>query len=181
MSAPGRPRPKPEDVSVRAAIADSLLKGHGYGTAAELAGVGRSTVFRWLAQGKRDEEAEIESPYRDFRDSLARSYETATSTLEAKLFEIAKEGKRPDITLAVVRVRAPEWRESFVIEHEEAEDDAGNDRTREEIVAEIRELAAISGVGLADPEPGSGGAAAAAGSTAPARRGRRSRKPVEVQ
>lgn len=178
---PGRPRPKPNDPKLRSAIADSLLKGHGYGTAAELAGISRATVFRWLAQGRHDDENEIESAYRDFRDTLARSYETATSSLEAKLFEIAKEGKRPDITLAVVRVRAPEWRESFVIDRAEDDDAAGADRTEAEIVAEIRELAGISGIGLADPEPEADRARSAAGDAARTRRPRRRKQPAEVQ
>src|SRR5918912_2835605 len=56
---------------VETAICDAVRAGAFLDQAAEHAGVGRSTVYRWLERAESD--APAEQPFRDFRDALTRA------------------------------------------------------------------------------------------------------------
>ncbi|MFF4195180.1 hypothetical protein [Nonomuraea sp. NPDC001831] len=75
--------------------------GHFLSTAADLCGVGRSTVHRWLAQG---EEEDAPAVLRDFRAAVTYARAKSAEVLVAAAFAdavggvLVREGERPDGT-----------------------------------------------------------------------------------
>lgn len=59
--------------AVRDGFVEAIRLGHGDGSAADLMGVDRSTIFRWKAQGKQDIEAGVESECATFVTACARA------------------------------------------------------------------------------------------------------------
>jgi hypothetical protein len=53
--------------------------------AAESAGFGRTTLYRWLEQGEADEAAGLATPYREFRDKVRQAYADGRVAAEAKV------------------------------------------------------------------------------------------------
>jgi hypothetical protein len=145
---PGQPRPKPDDPALRTAIIEGLQRGLSYGAAAEGAGIAERTLFAWLKQGKEDDAAgHGDTPHAQFSQYLARAHKAASAVLESKLYELAKGDKRPDITLALLRVREPDvWRERIGVEAagDGSEDLAG--KTRADLIGEIERYADVAGL-----------------------------------
>ncbi|MBN6058319.1 hypothetical protein JYK22_40740, partial [Nonomuraea sp. RK-328] len=78
-----------------------LQAGHFLGTAAELCGVGRSTVHRWLAEGEGDD---APTELRSFRAAITYARAQAADVLVAAAFAdavggvLVREAERPDGT-----------------------------------------------------------------------------------
>lgn len=144
MPRAGVPLPRPGDVELRARIIEWLGQGLSYGVSASNAGISEATIFAWLKQGKLDIAAGLHTPHAEFAEHILRAHETATGVLESKLFEVAKDGKRPEITLAVLRVRKPDpWRDVVGIEADSENGDAT--KTEDELRAELARLRRITG------------------------------------
>ncbi len=62
---------------IQAKIVDRVRRGNYPSVAAGSCGIGRSTFFRWMAQG----EAEPDSAYRDFRDAVKDAADEAESAM----------------------------------------------------------------------------------------------------
>jgi hypothetical protein len=138
------PLPRPGDAELRSRIIEELAKGLSYGVAAANSGISEATIFAWLKQGKIDIAAGEATPHAEFAEHIVRAHDVATGKLESKLFEVALEGKRPDITLAVLRVRKPDpWRDVVAIE---ADGESGDEaKTEAEIRQELARLRRITG------------------------------------
>ncbi|MFG6193377.1 hypothetical protein [Nonomuraea sp. JJY05] len=82
-------RPSKLTPELRDELCRQLEAGHFLGTAADLCGVGRSTVHRWMARG---EEADAPLEYREFREALTRARARAADVLVSAAFADAKGG-----------------------------------------------------------------------------------------
>ncbi|MER7362662.1 hypothetical protein [Nonomuraea wenchangensis] len=94
-------RPSKLTPELRDQICRHLEAGHFLGTAADLCGVGRSTVHRWMARG---EEEGAPPEYLEFREALTRARARASVVLVSAAFADAAGGTlvreviRPDGT-----------------------------------------------------------------------------------
>ncbi|MEQ4720203.1 hypothetical protein [Nonomuraea sp. B19D2] len=94
-------RPSKLTRELRDELCKHLEAGHFLGTAADLCGVGRSTVHRWMALG---EEQGADPEYREFREAVTRARARASVDLESAAFADAMGGTlvreviRPDGT-----------------------------------------------------------------------------------
>ncbi|RVX45765.1 hypothetical protein EDD27_8582 [Nonomuraea polychroma] len=94
-------RPSKLTPELRDQLCRHLEAGHFLGTAADLCGVGRSTVHRWMARG---EEEDAPPEYREFCEALTRARARATDVLVSAAFADAGGGvlirdvQRPDGT-----------------------------------------------------------------------------------
>jgi hypothetical protein len=59
-------RPTKLDPELQQRICDLILEGHCFYEACGLAGIHRTTAWRWLKRGEKEESGE----YRDFRDAV---------------------------------------------------------------------------------------------------------------
>ncbi|NRQ30678.1 hypothetical protein HII36_02335 [Nonomuraea sp. NN258] len=96
MARPSKLTPELQDKICR-----HLEAGHFLSTAADLCGVGRSTVHRWLAQG---EEEDAPAELRGFREAIGRARGRSADVLVAAAFAdavggvLVREAERPDGT-----------------------------------------------------------------------------------
>ncbi|MFI6499876.1 hypothetical protein [Nonomuraea typhae] len=63
-------RPSKLTADLRDQLCQHLEAGHFLGTAADLCGIGRSTVHRWMAHAEEDDAPE---EYREFREAVTRA------------------------------------------------------------------------------------------------------------
>ncbi|TMR90040.1 hypothetical protein [Nonomuraea basaltis] len=95
----GRPTKLTDDLQDQ--LCRHLEAGHFLGTAAELCGVGRSTVHRWMAQGEEDD---APAELRAFRAAVTRARAKAADVLIAAALAdavggvLVREAERPDGT-----------------------------------------------------------------------------------
>jgi hypothetical protein len=54
-------------------IVQALRAGNYRKAACQFAGIGESTLYRWLEQGEADQEANVESVYREFLEAVNRT------------------------------------------------------------------------------------------------------------
>ena len=95
-------------------ICDAVRAGAFLAEAAEHAGVGRSTVYRWLERAESD--AADAQPFRDFRDALTR----ARASAEVGAVAIVRKHMRDDWRAAAFyleRAHPERWRRREVHEH----------------------------------------------------------------
>lgn len=77
-------RPTKLTPSVQTKLTKALASGCYRETAAHVAGIGVSTLYRWLEQGEADIEHDKATPYRELREAI----EKAEAAAEKKLLEI---------------------------------------------------------------------------------------------
>ncbi len=76
-------------------VVKEIVMGVNLGSSIELAanaaGISYATVRRWLAQGKKDEKADVESDFRSFRSAIQKAKGKRASRWLARIEEAAKE------------------------------------------------------------------------------------------
>lgn len=79
---------RPSDLTpqIQAAIVDSICKSVPPESAARAAGVSPRTYYRWTAQGRADDEADRDTPFRQFWQAV----EEALAVAEAALLETVR-------------------------------------------------------------------------------------------
>lgn len=82
----GRPSKLTPEIAER--IAASVAEGNYGETAAQCEGIERTTFYRWMEQGARDDAADANTPYRDFRNRIVR----ARAKAESEMLKIVREG-----------------------------------------------------------------------------------------
>ena len=82
-------RPAKFSAEAAAAVVEAVRKGCPRGTAANAAGLGRSTLMRWMARGK----AERRGQFRDFWDDIKRAEAEAIAERIERIRDAADSGK----------------------------------------------------------------------------------------
>jgi transposase len=88
----GRPAKLTPEIGAR--IAKAVAAGNYPEVAAESEGVGKSTFYRWMEQGARDESG----PYKEFREAITR----ARARAERKMVRIVR-------TAAITEPQSAQW------------------------------------------------------------------------
>ena len=91
MSKTGRPSKLTAELIKN--IQNWLRMGYFVEDAARMAGVHKSTLYRWLEQGKEDREAENDSIYAEFCDAMERSRAEAEGMFINSIQTAAKRGQ----------------------------------------------------------------------------------------
>lgn len=81
-------RPSKLTPEVQAKFLQGLKLGLTYRLAASFAGVGESTVHRWIARG----DTEIDGPYRAFRESIKEAEGVHAAQIMARIIKAADNG-----------------------------------------------------------------------------------------
>ena len=91
MSELGRPSKLTAEVTKN--IQNWLRMGYFVEDAARMAGVSKSTLYRWLEKGKEDRDQEIESLHADFCNAMERSRAEAEGMFINSIQTAAKRGQ----------------------------------------------------------------------------------------
>ena len=150
MARTGRPQKLMENPAITAVVVDGIERGLYLETAAALAGIDKSTLWRWLKRGARDKSG----AYHEFCNAVKGAMARAESNLLDILQTAATRKKSPDWTAAawILERRHPEkWgRKRFqtvnfqgeLVEPKpgDVDTDAPEELTDRALEAEIRKL-----------------------------------------
>jgi len=92
----------------RAAVLTAIRTGVTLDRSAELAGLGRATVWRWLHRGQQDERERRSTEFADFVAEYRTAQAEADAGLERTLYGIATSGDDWRATAFVLSKRHPE-------------------------------------------------------------------------
>lgn len=99
----------------REAILTAIRCGCTHDKAAELAGLRRVTVWRWLQRGEQDERNGVDSEFARFCADFRQATSFADATLEKSLYQVAMSGSDWRCTAWTLARRMPERYGSKVV------------------------------------------------------------------
>lgn len=102
----GRPSKLARPVAAR--LLELVARGVAVEAAAGAAGVGESTVYRWLARGR---EPDAPTEFREFREAVKRARASAEATFTLQLAERGAEGDTRALLALLRRVAPQRWSE----------------------------------------------------------------------
>lgn len=112
---PGRPLKL--DDAVRDRLVRALRQGQPYIVAADVAGIGRSTFHRYMAQGELDAEANRDTPFREFRDAVQKAESEAQVVLVSRIQAAATAGNWQAAAWMLERRHPDEWGRRDRVDH----------------------------------------------------------------
>ena len=87
----GRHRPTVLTPELQRIIVEALKTGNTRTGAAQLAGINIATFYRWLERGEQDAQHQRPSPYREFREAVARAEAQARQHLLERVLAHAED------------------------------------------------------------------------------------------
>ena len=116
---PQRTLPRPDDPAILATVCAAVRHGHSIRATAALAGIAKTTLVDWLAQGRRDlQQAQQDGREPGSHARFASRVESAYAEFEAGNLGYIREARSPDAkgwipAMALLRSRHPEeWVEN---------------------------------------------------------------------
>jgi hypothetical protein len=101
-------RPSKLTAELKERFMDLLEAGNYPEVAASACGIGRTTYYRWMEQGKADEAAGKRSDYRDFREQIERARDTAETHYVGILMRNANEARDTKAAVEWLQRSAPD-------------------------------------------------------------------------
>ncbi len=108
--------PEKFTTEIRNKILVALQNHHFMSTAAALAGVHTRTVYEWMKQGARDEQAGIESEYAKFCMQVEHAIATSEGRALKKISDSAERGDTTDAKWILERRHADRWAKKDKVE-----------------------------------------------------------------